>query len=119
EHDAADAGCLRLGRDGLADLGRLRDAVAFRLHLERRRRGQRAAGAVVDELRVEVVEAAEHRQARALGRAGHVHAHALVALQPVDLAVLSPDHAVAFAPFPALPGLRRTFSPAYLTPLPL
>src|SRR6266550_4310306 len=78
-----------------------------------------AASTVVDELRVDVVEAAENRQTGPLRGARDVHAHAPVTLRPVHLAVLRLDHAVALAPLPALPGLRRIFSPRYITPLPL
>src|ERR1700716_4090797 len=46
-------------------------------------------------------------------------AAAPVSLQAVHLAIAWLDHAVAFAPLPALPALRRTFSPRYITPLPL
>src|SRR5216684_6580806 len=119
EHDRAHPGRLGLGRDRLADLGGLVHTVALGLELDRRCGRQRAVARVVDELRVDVVEAAKYRKPWALRRAGHVHAHAPVALQAVDLAVLAFDHAVVLAPFPALPALRRTFSSRYLTPLPL
>src|SRR5439155_19500661 len=119
EHHAVHTCGLRLGGDRLADLGRLRHAVALRFDLDRRSSREGAAGAIVDELVVQVVQAAKHRQPRPLGRARDVHPHALVPLEPVHLAVLSLDHAVVLAPLPALPGLRRTFSPRYITPLPL
>src|SRR5579859_2762386 len=110
---------LRLRRDRLADFLGLGHAVARGLQLDGRRRAQGAAGRVVDQLRVKVVEAAKHCQPRALRGAGDVDTHALVPLRTVDLAVCSLDHAVVLAPLPALPGLRRIFSPRYITPLPL
>src|SRR5947209_7548710 len=115
----ADAGALGLDGDRLADLGRLRDTVALDFQVDRRRGGERLARAVVDHLRVEVIEAAEDGQPRALRGPGHVDADAPVAVPAALLAVCPLDHADALAPLPALPGLRRTFSPRYITPLPL
>src|SRR5204863_237710 len=83
-----------------------------------RSRGQGPARAVVDELRVDTVEAAEDRKPRTLLGPRDVDGHAPVALRTVVLAVLSLDHALALALLPALPGLRRTFSPAYFPTLP-
>src|SRR5262249_20358628 len=77
---------------------------------------QRARGVVVDELGVDVIEAAEHRQPRPRGRAAHAAADAHLA----DVAGRSPIAGDHFAPAPAfLPTLRRITSSAYLMPLPL
>src|SRR5207302_6031406 len=103
----------------LADLSGLRDAFTLVLHLHGRRGRKRPARTVVDELRVELIEAPKNREPRPLRCAGDVDTHPLVALRPVLLAIVSLDHAVALAPLPALPALRRTFSSRYLTPLPL
>src|SRR6266849_4658068 len=77
------------------------------------------AAAIVDQLRVQVIEAAIHGEARPLRRPAHVHAHAAMALRAAYLAIGVLDHAAVFAPLPALPALRRIFSPRYITPLPL
>src|SRR5487761_237968 len=119
EDDVADTGRLGLGRDRLPHFGRLGHAIALGLQADGGGGGQRAAAIVVDELRVDVIQAAEDRQSGALLRAADVNAHALVALQPVDFAVRWLDHPAALAPLPALPALRRIFSPRYMTPLPL
>src|SRR6266566_2735188 len=119
EDNAAHAGGLRLGGDRLADLSRLGDAVALGLDLDCRGGGQRPALAIVDELRVNMVEAAKNREPRPLRGPSDMDAHALMSLRTVLLAIVSLDHAVALAPLPALPALRRTFSSRYLTPLPL
>src|SRR6266849_1481801 len=119
EHDPTHAGSLRRSGDLLADLRGFGHAVAFRLELDRRRGCQRLGGAVVDHLRVEVVEAAEDREPRLLRRPAHVHPHAAVPLRAALLAIDLLDHAAVLAPLPALPALRRIFSPRYMTPLPL
>src|SRR4029077_14297139 len=93
--------------------------VSLCLQVDGRHGRERAASRVVDHLHVEVVEAAVHGQARPLRRTVHTHTHALMTLQSVDLAVGLLDHPAAFAPLPALPALRRTFSPRHMTPLPL
>src|SRR5438270_1065428 len=87
EHDLLDAGCLRLVGDGLAHSRGLLQAVALLLQRDRRRRRERAPALVVDDLRVEMVEAAEHGETRPLRGAGGVHAHAAVPLRAIDLAV--------------------------------
>src|SRR5216683_1502672 len=66
-----------------------------------------------------MVEAAEHREARLFRRPVHAHPDAAVPLQAAFFAISALDHAVVLAPLPALPALRRIFSPRYMTPLPL
>src|SRR5262249_15428523 len=66
--------------------------------------GDRAAGVVVDQLREHAAVRAVHREARALGAAAHLRAHAAPAAQT---AVLLREHGHA-----RLPTLRRTCSPA-------
>src|SRR5205814_10258526 len=69
---------------------------------------------VVDDLRVDVLEAAEHREARTLRRALDLVADAkLAALATLNLA--AHDY---LPPFAALPAFSRTFSPWHRTPLP-
>src|ERR1700694_3573343 len=119
EDHRAHARGLRLRGDRLAALGRLRHAIALRLQVDRGSRRQRAAGSIVDELDVEVVEAAEDGKTRTLLRAADVQAHAPVPLRTGRLAVVLLDHEAISAPLPALPALRRIFSPRYMTPLPL
>src|ERR1700682_6213510 len=119
EDHRAHARGLRLRGDRLADLRRLFHSVFLRLQVDCRRGRHRPAGTIVDELRIEVVEAAENGKARPLLRASDVHAHATVTLRSVRLAVVLLDHAAVLAPLPAFPALRRIFSPRYITPLPL
>src|ERR1041384_5954058 len=64
EADSGHAGGLRLVGDRLPDLRGLVHAVAFGLQLNGRRGSQRVAVRVVDELHIEMVEAAEHGQPR-------------------------------------------------------
>src|SRR5438128_2490712 len=119
EDDLLDAGGLGLVGDLLADLCGLRHAVALGLELDCRCGGHGLGGAVVDDLRVQVVEAAVDGQARPLRRAAHGYPHAPVPLRAAFFAIGALDHAVVFAPLPALPALRLIFSPRYMTPLPL
>src|SRR5829696_3694291 len=100
----------------LPDLGRLLALLA----LERRvgNGQQRAPRRVVDELGVDVLQRAEHDQARALGRAGHRLANAEVpSLAPVRVRPGN-AHLRHYLP-PAFPAFRRTCSPWYLMPFPL
>src|SRR6266478_2277174 len=120
EHDLADAARLRpLGQQLSHDLGR--GHVAARLHLlpEVRgpavHRGERATAGVVDHLRVDVVQAPEHRQPRTLRGADHPGADAQVADLP-SLDLLAGQHYLAPA---FLPTFRRMYSSEYLMPLPL
>src|SRR5207253_9048034 len=59
-------------------LGGLRNAVALDLHLHGRRGRKRPARTVIDELRVEVIEAPKNREPRPLRCAGDVDTHPLV-----------------------------------------
>src|SRR6266508_891363 len=94
EHDVADPGGLRALRDELADLLR---ALGLLLISRRRslfdvevgRGGERAAGAVIDDLRVDVRQRAEDREARPLSAAGDALAHARVAPPARDPAGIS------------------------------
>ena len=71
---------------------------------------------VVDQLRVDVSAAAEHRQTRTARRARDPLANAIAAnATPLVLVVLTAHDAAPAA----LPALRRMYSPSYLTPLPL
>src|SRR6185312_7442612 len=120
------------GGEQLADLRRLRLLVALErpdVDLQRRRRGQRVAGDVVDQLGHHVPRAAVDHQARTRRGAADLLAQAGVAtgagaaplLRDAGRGALlgvggnrfSHDH------LPVFPTLRRTFSPAYRTPLPL
>src|SRR5690349_14268174 len=94
---------------GLLRLGALRGAHA---RLERRGSGKGLAGSVVDDLGVDLIEAAEDREPRPLRRPGHGQANAVVTLLACSV---SPDRCGAhFLPpiLPALPALRRICSPA-------
>src|SRR5262249_53236537 len=107
EHDLADAGVFRLRRHALADFERLRGLLAG-LQLGARHRHQRAARDVVHELRGDVLERAEHDEARALRRAGDLLPNAEVAAMPLLLTRLSKRWHDYLAP--VLPALRRMTS---------
>src|SRR4029077_12666945 len=107
EHDLADPGALRLGRDPLADLERFLGLLAG-LQLRARDCHQRTARHVVDQLRRDVFERAEHDEARALRRAGDFFPNAEVASMPLLLTRLSKRWHDYLAP--VLPALRRTIS---------
>ena len=62
------------------------------LGVERRGGGERPPRVIVDELRVHVGEAAEHRQPRPLGRAGHRPANPKVPPLPTYVAILVLTH---------------------------
>src|SRR5262249_44909392 len=115
--DAPGLGALR---EQLADRGAHRDttlALDARVHVvAARSRGQGDSPHVVDDLRVDVRRAAEHRQTRALFRAPHLLTRPQVTDLPPLVLVVPTAHVAAPA---ALPALRRMYSPSYLMPLPL
>ena len=80
---------------------------------------QRAARVVVDELRVDVLQRAEHHEARTLRRARDLLAHAQVATLRAAPRRSSESPILRHYLPPALPAFRRIISPAYLMPLPL
>ena len=87
-----------------ARLARVGFAERAQLGLEPGDGGERAAGDVVDELRGEAAVGAEHGDARAVGGARDLRAHAAAALEAALL--LGEDgHA-------RLPTLRCTYSPS-------
>src|SRR5882762_10071061 len=121
EHHALDTLRLRLLGQEFPDQLRGGDVAALRLAgaedlAPAVHRQERPPGVVVDQLRVDVVQAAEHRQPRPRRRAAHEPPQPLmpdVARRPPFLR----DH---FAPAPAfLPTFRRTTSSEYRMPLPL
>src|SRR4026209_341627 len=120
EDDLLDPARLRpLGQQFAHDLGRGHVAARLRLRAEVGRtavhRGQRASARVVDHLRVDVTQAAEHRQPRPLRGPDNAGADA----QMTDLAsldLLAGQHYLAPA---FLPTFRRMYSSASLMPLPL
>ena len=79
--------------------------------VEAARRGQRAAGGIVDHLGVDVLAGAEHRQARPPNRF-------LPQLEPQAVAPPVPKLLLS-AHYFFLPSLRRIVSASYFTPLPL
>src|SRR5688572_9928903 len=114
EDDLLDARALgALGQQSANDLGVLGLVAGRRADalLERRGAGQRAAGGVVDDLGVDLVQAAIDSQAGARAAAGEREADARVALRTSSLAAGHDSH---FLPpiLPALPALRRITSPA-------
>src|SRR5262245_35137144 len=121
EADLLDTALLRaLGEQlahGRADRG-LALALGARAEiLAARCRGQRDPAHVVDDLRVDVTRAPEHRQARPLGRADHPLADAVAPdAAPFGMIVRAAHDDVVPAGFPAL---RRMYSASYLIPLPL
>src|SRR5690606_32288779 len=119
-HDGAHAGGLRPLGDGLADGASRVDRVPRRqIGLLARCGGQGVAGRVVDDLGVDVLRAAEDRQARALGAAADAEAQSLVTLATQGVAGKACHRRPQPPTLPALPALRRICSPAYLMPLPL
>src|SRR3954451_10441248 len=105
EHGGLDARRLGALRQQLAGLARLLHGLhAAQVALGPRHRGQRAAGDVVDELGVDAAVGAEHRDARALGGAGDLRAHAMAALEP-GLGPREDGHA-------RLPTFQATYSPS-------
>src|SRR6185312_16163126 len=112
EHDALDTGRLRaLGQERPHGLRRLHVAAArlpgAELLAPAVGSDQRAAGLVVDDLGVDVVEAPEDGQSRPRLRAPHPPPQAMVALVSWGPTILEDHFAPAF-----LPTLRRTTSPA-------
>src|SRR5450755_4481345 len=101
EDHGVDARRLGALGDGLADrrgaVGRARVAVAERgtqCRLSRRRGRERPATGVVDELRADMAEAAEHRQARTRRGSGDVLAHAAVATRSSGAPVVLREHSL-------------------------
>src|ERR1700754_3148318 len=120
EHHFLDAVLHRTLRQELADrLGRIDvgaglAAFAQRL-LQRGGRGQRLALQVVDDLRIDVLRRAEHRQTRpAAGGAAQRQPHALLAPGIRNLEFRHDRLRYFF-----LPSLRKINSSEYRTPLPL
>src|SRR2546423_764084 len=87
EHGRSHARRLRTLRDRPADGGCGGHVLAARLQLRRGRRCQRPAGSVVDQLRVQVVQAAVDAEPRPLGRAGDLDPHPAVPPPPRGLAI--------------------------------
>ena len=109
EHDRGHTGFLGPFGDEPSDLGRRggRAALVAEVLLERRRRGQRGPGDVVDHLGDHVTVRPEHGQAWACRRALHLLAHPGVAATTrvaLDLGWIAHDY------LPAFPALRRTRS---------
>src|SRR5690606_27222105 len=95
ENDRIDSVRLRALREQLARGTRLFDAAVLALRFEApqvgRRRGQagqRTPGIVVDELTLDMLEGAEHHQARPLGRTGHLVPDPIVTPLPLENAAL-------------------------------
>src|SRR3712207_877960 len=80
---------------------------ALQVLLDRRGRGDCDGALVVDDLRVDVVDAAEYREARALGVAAHAAAYARVNRAP-DRCLVSLCHFL-FAPLAAAHADALTF----------
>src|SRR5262245_27580765 len=116
-----DALLLRAFRHQLAHRGRDRGLAlaldARRQVLAARSRGECHAAQIVDDLGVDVLGAAEHRQTRTLGRTDHAAANAITPDAPALVVIVGSTHDDAVPA--ALPALRRMYSPSYLTPLPL
>src|SRR5690606_37079082 len=106
--------------DLLRRVGLVLGALTLQVGRQRRRRRQRTAGLVADDLRVDVLRAAKHRQPRALFRAGDLVADAelapLSSSQLLGHDRISPR--VYLRPLPVLPALRRICSPRRRMPLP-
>src|SRR5262249_37180250 len=109
EHGGLHAGGLGpLGEAGPDPLGPLPAGKRLEVRLGPRRRRQRVAAVVVDELGADAAVGAEHGDARALGAAAHLGAHAAVPA----LAMIALD-GEAHARFPTF---RATYSPSYRMP---
>src|SRR6185437_6836344 len=120
EHDVLDAFFLRPLRDQLADRLRRVDAgagleLAAGVFFDRRRRGQRDAGIVVDQLGVDVLRRAKHRKPLAAVR-GALQRRPHPAAPPVHPVVELAHRRLRYF---FLPSLRKMRSDAYLMPLPL
>src|SRR6478735_1002834 len=121
EHDGGDAGSLGALGDELADLaglGRLVTVRGTQVGLEGRRRRERLADAVVDDLGRDVPGGPGHDEAGTSGRTRDLLAKAHVTTLTGNALALA-DDLESHGYLPAFPTLRRTFSPAYRTPLPL
>src|ERR1700754_1110632 len=132
EDHGGDAGLASAGGHELADLDCVSLLVAVQrpdVGLERRGSGQRAARDVVDDLHDDVARAAVYREARAFGATEHLLPQPGVAAGTRDAALARHlrcralpgvgGNRLSHAHLPVFPTLRRTFSPAYRTPLPL
>src|SRR5579864_1704913 len=126
EDDRLDAGLAGSLGNRLADRGRAFD-TGRRLHrlaqvgVGRRGGDQRPARGVVDDLRITMMQAPEHRQPGPGRPAGQVVPKPGVAADPRAAAISLLVHPY-FAPpavLPVLPALRRIRSPRYMMPLPL
>src|SRR5487761_2196424 len=112
EAHARDSRRFRLLGDRLADRRRSLGLLAL-AHRLAGHRDQRAVGRIVHELRIDVLERAEHHEPRPLGRARDRLADPKVPADALLGARLWND--CHYLP-PALPAFRRTCSPAYLMP---
>src|SRR5579864_9531254 len=99
EHDRLDTRGFRSLRDCLADGSRARGGACVgvaengaKRRLGGQRGDQRATVVVVDKLRADVPEAAEHRETRTRSRAGHVLAHAAVASRAGGASIVLREH---------------------------
>src|ERR671937_1738335 len=135
EHHAANAGLACLAGYRLADLGRGGEVVFGQLQIRGRRRRQRPAAGVVDELNIGMGQAPEDRQSRPLRGSRQLHPDSPVASLSRPLTVDWCYHSWSSAAvlrqsrdigdfvdhlaLPALPALRRIRSPRYMTPFPL
>src|SRR5215510_2378857 len=117
EDHRAHAGGPRALRDRAADCSSRLGVILADLQLGGRCRRQSAAGLIVDQLGVYMVQAAVYAEPRPLACAGDLHPHAAMPPGARRLPVELLQH--YFAPLPDLPGLRRIRSPRYITPLPL
>src|SRR2546429_750248 len=102
--------------DGFGPLALLALAV---LRVDARRGDEGPARVVVDELRVDVRERAEHGETRPVRAAADLLAHALVPTDPALGSRFGCHYVFAAPTLPALPALRRMYSPAYFTPFAL
>src|SRR5581483_11177760 len=118
EHDLLDAVFHRALGEQLADrLGRVDVGAGLLAHVffQRRRRSQRLTLQVVDDLGIDVLGGAEHRQPRTAVRGpAQGKPHALLAPGVRDL-----DSGHGRLRYFFLPSLRKMNSLAYFTPLPL
>src|SRR5207244_10024876 len=120
EDRLADALGLRLLAEHRADRLRPLALLTFSIfRVARRRLDQGVAGVVVDELRVDVLDGAEDGEAWTSRAPADLLPHARVAPGPAFAPCLLCHYAFAAPTLPALPALRRMYSPAYFTPFAL